>query len=552
MKGTFLKKYSLSFGRITRKYLNQLSFMRYTWILFLLPFFFISCSSDNERIEIDFFANDTIPLRLKMHKALGEEHLNKLGFTEEQKTWIKYFYRSRDYKTSWINDSVINSHGIMALDVLKRSPAYGVPFKRVELPMDTSSLWIDRELVITTKLAYMLYDMNHSFIDRETKKLKPKKMTGLKKYIGFLDRIGKENADSVLLSQGPADSNYRFIINNIHNFCSSYNLDTTHYDITSIKKDSLNTFPKTKAALMSKGYLLKNTDDSLEIVSALKVFQRHNGLAVDGVIGGNTSKALNESNYDKVLRAILALDAMKTPKALPDKYIMINIPEYLLRFFVNDSLKRTHRIVVGTPENKTPVLTSKIRNIVVYPYWNVPYSIASKEILPALKRNAGYASSNNYKIYRGDTEINPYSVNWSRIRENSFPYRVVQSPGPKNSLGILKFEFYNSYSVYVHDTPAKSLFSTSVRSYSHGCMRSQDPVGLGKTILDYDSVGRKRNDLTADSLDSLLMLKKHYSIRLKDPVPIYVEYRTVSADRNSITFYLDIYRKEEELIGLMK
>jgi murein L,D-transpeptidase YcbB/YkuD len=143
-------------------------------------------------------------------------------------------------------------------------------------------------------------------------------------------------------------------------------------------------------------------------------------------------------------------------------------------------------------------------------------------------------------------------VNWKRIKENTFPYTVIQQPGPSNSLGIIKFEFFNDFSVYVHDTPSKGLFGVDVRSYSHGCMRCQNPVDLGKMILNYDSLGIKRNDLTADSLDSLILLKKNYVIRLKDQVPIFIEYSTVTADVDHIIFWLDIYKRDEEYLKFLR
>jgi murein L,D-transpeptidase YcbB/YkuD len=317
------------------------------------------------------------------------------------------------------------------------------------------------------------------------------------------------------------------------------------------KLDSVHTYRKAIRSLVTKGYL-KEGSDSLAYVAALKLFQEHNGLKPDGKVGQYTAMALNESSHNKVLRAALVLDRMRVAREYPEKHIRINIPEYLLRYYVKDSLKRIHNIIVGKPENQTPELNSKVRNIVVYPYWNVPYSIASKEILPEAKRSAKYFSRNNFKVYRHDREINPYAVNWSRIKENSFPYEVIQQPGPENSLGIIKFEFHNNYSVYVHDTPTKYLFKTDVRAYSHGCMRCQDPVDLAKTVLDYDSLRKKRNDITADSLDSLLTLGENYSIRLKDPVPIFIEYNTVYADREKFIFHLDIYKRDEEYLKIVR
>jgi murein L,D-transpeptidase YcbB/YkuD len=253
------------------------------------------------------------------------------------------------------------------------------------------------------------------------------------------------------------------------------------------------------------------------------------------------------------------MDKMRRHAKYPEKFIRVNLPEYMLRYYVNDSLKSVHNIVCGTVDHQTPELKSKVHSIVVYPYWNVPFSIASKEILPALKANRNYLTKNNYKIFKGDREIDPHSVNWKKIKKNTFPYKVVQQPGPGNSLGIIKFEFHNSHSVYIHDTPVKYLFKTDVRSYSHGCMRCQNPVDLGKVILDYDTlrrghrkIGGKGNPLTPDSLDSLMVVAENYPIKLMDQVPVYVEYQSVVADREHMVFHLDIYKRDEEYLKIMR
>jgi murein L,D-transpeptidase YcbB/YkuD len=132
------------------------------------------------------------------------------------------------------------------------------------------------------------------------------------------------------------------------------------------------------------------------------------------------------------------------------------------------------------------------------------------------------------------------------------PYTVIQQPGSFNSLGIIKFEFHNSYSVYVHDTPNKNLFNTVFRSYSHGCMRCDKPVDLAKSILTFDSIPKKANPYRADTLDSLLAKPVNLPIPLIQPIPIFVVYETIAAERNSLVFHLDLYRREEELIKVLK
>jgi murein L,D-transpeptidase YcbB/YkuD len=132
------------------------------------------------------------------------------------------------------------------------------------------------------------------------------------------------------------------------------------------------------------------------------------------------------------------------------------------------------------------------------------------------------------------------------------PFTVIQQPGSHNSLGIIKFEFTNPYSVYVHDTPKKNLFNTVFRSYSHGCMRCENPVDLAKAMLYYDSIPKKRNPFKPDTLDTLLSQVNHIRIKLLEPIPIYVVYETVVAERDSLIFHLDLYHREEELVKVLK
>jgi hypothetical protein len=526
--------------------------MRYTLLIFLIVTLFTSCSTKDPLPTLDFFENDAISLKTKLKKVLEDDYLTSLGFNKEESKWLQEVYAKNNFKTRWVNDSMLTKYGLELKKTLANSIWFGIPQKRIHLAKKKNLLWIEEEVILTAQSGAMMHDLNYGFIDLEKKKLLPRKLVRP----GYLDSCFAEKDsltyDQIFLKRGIADTNYRFLATKLYYYCAKTKMDTSHFDIEPIKKDSLHAFEKTRKALISKGFIDKKIKDSISIVEGLKAFQEMNGLKPDGKIGKYTTIALNESTVDKVLRAGLSLEKIRRHAKYPEKYIRINLPEYKLRYFVNDSLKREHNVVVGKTENQTPELTSKVYAIVVYPFWTVPQSICNKEILPAARGGAGYFARNNYKIYRGDKEVDPYSVNWKRIPENSFPYKVVQQPGTRNSLGIIKFEFHNSHSVYVHDTPSKSLFGTDVRSYSHGCMRCKDPVDLGKTVLDYDSIRKKRNDITSDSLDSLLSVAKNYTIRLKDPVPIFVEYQTVFADREVLIFYLDIYKRDEEYLKIMR
>jgi murein L,D-transpeptidase YcbB/YkuD len=152
-------------------------------------------------------------------------------------------------------------------------------------------------------------------------------------------------------------------------------------------------------------------------------------------------------------------------------------------------------------------------------------------------------------LYAKEKEVDPTIINWSKY--SSFPFQVVQQPGKWNSLGLVKFEFNNSHSVYVHDTPSRGLFNNSFRSYSHGCMRCQYPQELAKTILKYDSIGRKE-PITSEVFDSIMKFERNYPIPLKNSVPIFIEYQSVVAYRDRMVFYIDLYNREKELVGKLK
>ncbi len=521
-------------------------------IVYILPFFMVGCSCNLKSDNNVFFQNDSVTVQQKLEKILQTTNLQSLGMNELQVRWMQEFYSERFFSPIWCNETGLNKEGLEMKNALSRSLWFGIPENRLFFKSKSNRFWLEEEILISAKLAIFLLDIRNGFINFDKKEYTDKLFVSKKKMNEFLKLEQNNSADERLLSQGPKDSNYVNLSNQIYQYCKKYPIDTTTFSVVVARMDSIKSRFQSTKALFSKGYLKIKSPGIKDLTAALKLFQKHNGLKSDGILGKYTSIALNESTHSKILRGSLSLDNLRRKKNYPPKCIRINIPEYLLRFYVNDSLKSTHRMIVGKVENQTPQLNSKINKIIVYPYWNVPNSIARKEILPILKRNPGYLSRNNMKIYRNTIRVNPYRVRWRRIRKNTFPYSIRQEPGPTNSLGILKFEFYNNYNVYVHDTPSKQLFDSDIRAFSHGCMRCEFPIKLAKLILDYDSIAGIRNPITADSLDSFYLIVKTRSILLKDPIPIFVEYSSVYATKMEIIFYLDIYKREDDFLKIMK
>jgi murein L,D-transpeptidase YcbB/YkuD len=221
---------------------------------------------------------------------------------------------------------------------------------------------------------------------------------------------------------------------------------------------------------------------------------------------------------------------------LPKEYIFVNIPGYEAYVVNSDTLVETHRVVVGKPANKTPEIISRINIVVINPDWSVPYSIIKNEM-----RGKSHSYLSKYNIYQNGERVSPGNIRWGQN------IRMVQPPGANNALGYIKFLFPNSHSVYLHDTPSRSLFSNSVRAYSHGCVRVQNPLDLGIYLLRRDSIA-----MTMDSMQALIKEGNTTNVKLKNTMPVFILYFTAHASNDGVLeLYPDIYKKEEKDISVL-
>ena len=516
-------------------------------LLYIILLSLVSGCSTKESTVLPFEVRD-ISVSEKMKIAISRSYINKIGLPDSTFKYLYDYYSKRDYLPRWINDSTITKEGFLIKKILNKPLALSIPLGKKYL--NKTDNYIQDEINLTLSLAQIISDLKYGFIDYKNKIKKNKKIIPYDKLDSLTQFDFNVDLRPQFLKYGPNDSTYRIIGEGLIKLLDSISLDTNNFNIKSIKYDTIQTLNETKKALVLKGYISELEKDSSIFLESLVKFQKDNNLKPDGVIGQYTSIALNESVLRKVERILLAMDKIRDREIRPDKYIYINIPEYKLRYYENGKIKSEHNIIVGKVETQTPELESKLRKIVFYPFWNVPYSISSKEILPNIKRDTSYLKSRNYQLFKGNNEVNADSVDWTKIYQNSFPFKVRQKPGPTNSLGIIKFDFYNKYSVYFHDTPSKSLFKTYVRSYSHGCMRTENPIDLAKEILSNDKRGRRYNTYI-DSLDSILKRGINHEVNLLSPIPIFVEYLTVSRTKDNMTTYIDIYSRDDEYIKIM-
>lgn len=283
-------------------------------------------------------------------------------------------------------------------------------------------------------------------------------------------------------------------------------------------------------------------DDAL--VAAVKAFQESLGLNADGAIGPATVAALNGGSAVTKDDVIANMERWRwEPDDFGDFHVLVNIPEFKLAIIDHGKEYYTTRVVVGRPQNQTPLFSDEIENIVVNPYWNVPPSIATNEIKPHLLANPGYLDSQNMEMLSGSKVINASAIDWSTTNINNFHIR--QRPGASNALGKIKFLFPNEHDVYLHDTPSKSLFARSFRAYSHGCVRVQNPMEFAGALMEYEP------EITVASLEGMFGDKERW-LKLKTRIPVHLTYFTLRVDADgTIRSYGDVYGHNKKLISLL-
>lgn len=216
------------------------------------------------------------------------------------------------------------------------------------------------------------------------------------------------------------------------------------------------------------------------------------------------------------------------------EYIVANIPETKVRYYRNNQLVLKMKTVVGRKKNPTPTIASYITNIVTFPFWNVPYSIASKELLPKVKKDESYLERNNFEVVDAKGNIvDDTDLNWAEYTEKNFPYFFRESTGPNNSLGVLKFNMGNPFSIYLHDTNSKGGFAKDYRFLSHGCVRLEKPAELAALLAG--------DEIDVQALKNGKKDTESKIIKLDQKIPVFIVYMPVTVDGQKVTFIKDEY-----------
>lgn len=271
---------------------------------------------------------------------------------------------------------------------------------------------------------------------------------------------------------------------------------------------------------------------------AVRRFQLRHGLRADGIVGKSTTAAMNETATEKLRRLRLNLQRYRTLPRHAGQHVVVNIPEYRMRLLDDRTEVLQMNVVVGKSRFPTPEISDKIDYIVLNPYWNLPRTIAVREVLPKLKKDPNYLAEQQMEVLRGSTVLDPNTMVWQDYNENQFPVRLRQRPGPSNALGSMKFIFPNPHNVYLHDTPSQWAFKKSKRAYSHGCIRLADPSALAHALVQ----GNSR--LKSKDLAEITSSGNRKVVTLKKSIPVDIVYLTAKADASMVWFFRDLYRRD--------
>jgi murein L,D-transpeptidase YcbB/YkuD len=262
------------------------------------------------------------------------------------------------------------------------------------------------------------------------------------------------------------------------------------------------------------------------VEAAVRKYQGSNGLESDGVAGPATLRAMRVPVEERIRQIEVNLERWRwLPHSFGERYALLNIAAFELEVF-DRGPRLSMRVIVGREFQSTPVFSSRIERVIFSPYWNVPDSIASKEIVPALRRNPNYLAREHME----------------RVPGGGFR----QQPGPKNALGGVKFDIPNRYLVYLHDTPGKTLFAESRRAFSHGCMRIEKPAELAEYLLSDQQWTRER-------VEQAMSAGRERAVPVRDPLPVHVLYWTAWADRGGVLQLRDdVYHRDAALYAAIK
>ena len=481
-------------------------------------------SADVENFIAEKKPNDSFAYRIRSFYSSRNYQFawfSSNGLTEQ----ARGFWNLHDYVTTYDADSSLKDKALQKkIDRLITDDSFSVSA--------SNNSFVNTELTLTQHfIQYMLHNYEEGYVKRkEMERFVPaKKEDPLMLADSLINKKHKD--DKYFEDVNPSYKGLKEQLNKYYTVAKQGGWPTIELPKKALRKG----ITSPNIALIKKRLQLSNDlsvndtsqvfNDTLEL--AVKNFQLRHGYKPTGIISDSLVKEMNVPAIKRLEQILMNMDRMRwVANTSSGNLIVVNIPEFVLHLYENNRKVFDIDVVVGKEGHSTMMFNGDLNQVVFSPYWNVPESIVKNEIQPAMERNPNYLKNQNMEITGND---------------DGLPV-IRQLPGTKNALGKVKFLFPNSFNIYFHDTPSKSLFEKDKRAYSHGCIRLREPEKMANYVL------RNQPEWTPEKINEAMNSGKEKFVKVKDPIPVVITYYTAWVDDNGqLNFRNDIYGHDERL-----
>lgn len=477
-----------------------------------------------------------------------EDFINSTKPAKQIAERMRNFYSSRNYQFAWFGDSGLNEQAQyfwnlhnQYLDITRDSTLIDKQLHKImatamdeeaELKADSNEMKRIEVELTEHFFDYAKYAYTGRLNPEDLQWHIPKKKIDA---VSLLDSLVSTKGNDLNNWEPPVSPQYQLLQKKVLKLYhikknNEWKEITTGSKKSFRKGDSAEAISSIKKRLQVLGDFSANDTSAVytsELETAIRKMQKRFGLTEDGIAGPQVITVLNVPVEERIQQVLINLERMRwMPDVSDKKRIVVNIPEFKVHVYDGEEEALNMKIVVGKAATRTVIFSNRLKYIVFSPYWNVPSSIVRKEIVPAVEKDANYLERNNMEITK---------------HENGLPV-VRQKPGISNSLGLVKFLFANQYNIYLHDTPAKSLFERDERAFSHGCIRVSGPADLAWFLLkDIDGWSR-------DKIYNEMHRSAEKWVTLPQTVPVFITYITAWVDKDGVlNFRDDIYGHDSRM-----
>jgi murein L,D-transpeptidase YcbB/YkuD len=506
---------------------------------------------------------------LEVLKYLSYEEKNEIGPS------IKRFYKNRGFKLAWWDGSKLSGYVPLFITHLKNADAEGLnpdDYNTAQLEQEYNAVKdadlsneenqqkaADLDVKLTSAFGNYAIDMKEGITRAQKEAIGWYVKESPIRYDALLDSLFHSNEKDPFVLLEPHHPQYQQLKTILAEYRAMEKKGGWPIltGITKLKKgDTSEKVIQLRERLIMTSdlqtgaanfYNPKIFDANLEL--AVKNFQTRHGIDPDGVVGGSTLEAMNISLHDRITQVIVNMERWRQVPDFGPEYFFVNIPEFKLHVFDNSKPAFDMRVIVGKDFKATPIFSNYIQNVVFSPYWNIPKSIIEEEILPGMEKDPAYLERHNMEAMKGFAKdampVKYWEVPWYNIDDDNFQYWIRQKPGEDNPLGLVKFLFPNTFNVYLHGTDHEQLFKYVKRSFSHGCIRVEDPFKIAKYVL------RDQPEWTDDRIRDAMHGGDEQWVKSRH-IPVFILYFTAwrSAD-GKIQLRDDLYGLDQTTAGQM-